>query len=522
MSEAVQIKFGVSGISESIAQIKSLQGQFLDLAKSLAAPILGVASVAGIIEMTKAAIDGGAQLEKLSKQTDLSVKSLAGIKHAADEVGEPFDKFNSALSIFTQRTDAALRQGGSAAKTFRDLGVALTDSSGSARSMDSILKDTIDSLNKVSGQQRAADMKTLFGRGSADLIPVFGQGSDAVLNGAPAGSEEFAKAAEETERAWNKVKAVWDSVFRQFAAQILPALKAGADELLDWQKNSDIAGKAVEYLKDAFYGVVFTVGLVKNIFETIANLLATDWTLAVDSANIGIEGLIKLAQLWWESFKLQYDLLGDLIKRLLSLGEIMGDIATGHISDAWSKTKDLFTGTISDFANAGKRMANVVKDAYRTVVDTGSREIGLHKELIGGFLKDTKEQYVNWWDGFVNKIGEFEAKANTVQVTPGSGKDSKPVAEAVPYTDEGKKLIDKINQMFAQSFESRIALLNLEEATLKQKADEEIHDVTLREQEKARIEAVYSQKRADLQRKEADQRLSISEGELKNQMTLID
>ncbi len=68
-------------------------------------------------------------------------------------------------------------------------------------------------------------------------------------------------------------------------------------------------------------------------------------------------------------------------------------------------------------------------------------------------------------------------------------------------SDEAKRLIEEIDKMYAQATQSKLVLLDIEEAALKLKVDEEIRDCEVAAKEKEKIETIYAQKRLAIESK---------------------
>jgi hypothetical protein len=75
----------------------------------------------------------------------------------------------------------------------------------------------------------------------------------------------------------------------------------------------------------------------------------------------------------------------------------------------------------------------------------------------------------------------------------------KRITAAQQEAEEQSKLILSVDEKYAQSTKSKSALLDLEEAELKRKISEEITDVTVAEQKKAEVTAIYAAKRLEAQ-----------------------
>ncbi|HSM84609.1 MAG TPA: hypothetical protein VLT16_00600 [Candidatus Limnocylindrales bacterium] len=104
----------------------------------------------------------------------------------------------------------------------------------------------------------------------------------------------------------------------------------------------------------------------------------------------------------------------------------------------------------------------------------------------------------------------------------GSSSSSGGAGGSVPMSDAAKKILDEVNQKWAESTQSKLKLLDLEEQKLKQKVDEEVLDVAKAEEAKRKITETYAALRRELIQKQADEQKALQLSAIEGQRKLVE
>lgn len=467
-------------------------------------------------DMTAAALAGAAALQDMSEETALSITALGSLKKTAALVGRDFDALTPGLSIFAQKVDNAIRSGGEAAEVFRRFGIVLTDTSGEALGMDVILASTLKSLREVDGRTRVAGARELFGRGGAKSLPILMR--EDALNNAPVGIEKFALDAKHLEESWNKVRASFKALWVQFAKEILPMLQNLADWMLKVSKNTNSAGAAAGILSDLFKGMAAAVFLIRAAFQSLGIALGQGFYTAL---NIIKDAVLTQAVIFagWR------EIIADVIIVLLRVISVAGDAASVLFS--------FYSGKWGEAVDKAKKSYAEVNAVLKSSATDAAKHIKLMFEQSAGFVertakalpalmqpgaddirkvwKDTLDAVFGFWQKTpeaAKKAGDEEANAH--ETTTGV------ISEAA------KQLIEDINKMYLDLTASKIALLDIEEAKLKQKIDQEIHDVTRAEEEKLKVTQIFAAKREGVSKKESEAKLGLLASQIALQQRQID
>ena len=155
-------KIGKS-IRAPIAAIGSLKGAIGTLAGALAAREFAQAA--------QRAFDYADSIQDLADRSGASTKAIQEFRYAAQLSGSSVETADAATEKFARTLGLAQQGSDAQVKLFRELGVTSTD-------FDTALRQTLDGISKLpTVQQRAAVGFQIFGKSSATLTNLLGQGS---------------------------------------------------------------------------------------------------------------------------------------------------------------------------------------------------------------------------------------------------------------------------------------------------------------------------------------------------------
>ena len=155
-------KIGKS-IRAPIAAIGSLKGAIGTLAGALAAREFAQAA--------QKAFDYADAIQDLADRSGASTKAIQEFRYAAQLTGSSVETADAATEKFARTLGLAQQGSDAQVKLFRELGVTSTD-------FDTALRQTLDGIAKLpTVQQRAAVGFQIFGKSSATLTNLLGQGS---------------------------------------------------------------------------------------------------------------------------------------------------------------------------------------------------------------------------------------------------------------------------------------------------------------------------------------------------------
>ena len=236
-------------------------------------------AAAAMLEASQAGAAYADDILTMATVTGLSTDTLQEYKYMADLVDVSLDTVTGSMTKLTSSMKKAKEGKGEAAEAFRELNVAVTDSSGKLRSVEDVWGEAITALGKIENEaERDAAAMTIFGKSAKDLNPLIEKGSDEldklrqeahdagyVLSGSALtalGKQQDAmdRLAKKTEAAGNR-----------FAEKLAPSMEKAYSKMGDVldnprvQRGLDILAQGVGSIVDGFTDLAAKV--LPGLFE---------------------------------------------------------------------------------------------------------------------------------------------------------------------------------------------------------------------------------------------------------------
>lgn len=126
-------------------------------------------AAAGMAKMATSAAGTADNIDKMSQKIGISREAYQELDFALSQSGTDVDKLQTGMKTMSQQVEKN-------AKAFEDLGVALTDSDGKARSQEEIFYDTVRALQEMEeGTEKTVAATQLFGKTGTELMPLLNQ-----------------------------------------------------------------------------------------------------------------------------------------------------------------------------------------------------------------------------------------------------------------------------------------------------------------------------------------------------------
>ena len=256
-------------------QARAIQRSFEDSAKRIGTALAGAFAATKLVEMVKGAIDLGDTLHDMSQKVGMSASALSVLKVSADTSGASLDVLNTGMNAFARSVGAAAYSATSQqAAAFKALGISITDAAGRTRPMQDLFQQATGKLAGYrDGVAKTVIVQQLFGKSGADLIPML---NDLGTNGFAAATEnakalgayisdDAAAAAGKFNDQVDALKTALGGLAMTAAQELLPALQATVDKLVDFIKTAREDG-TIKRFADA---IGFIVGHLKEIAEFV-------------------------------------------------------------------------------------------------------------------------------------------------------------------------------------------------------------------------------------------------------------
>lgn len=300
----VRVKLSAEGVDEVVRALQKVNeaakktgkegGAALTLmsegAAALAAALPAIsfgAVLAGIVTLTKNALDSADAIGKLSQKTGISTEALSVLNVAAQTANVGFDQLTTGLEKFN-KTAAAVDRGSAEA------GASVRRLFGSSAALNGL--NTEDKFTKVAGAiakmgdgyQKTAAAQDFFGKAGAELIPLLNDLGEGGFDKAREKAErlglvidqDLANAAQRANDAITSVKQEVQGAATQFAAGLAPAIEYAATELANLSDGNktfkDLGEAAGELLRDLTLGFEVVFIGIKLGFDSFMDSARTD------------------------------------------------------------------------------------------------------------------------------------------------------------------------------------------------------------------------------------------------------
>lgn len=323
---------------------------------------LGVAaSLGGLVEFVKSAIDSAAGLQQLSEQTGVSVGALSALSSVAKLSGTSMEDVRTGLQKLSKNMVEAQGGTGKAADTFRLLGLSVLDGNGKLKTADVMFLEIAKSVGRFeqSAGLTAAQM-TLLGKAGANLGPVL---NDLAERGQLVGkvTAEQGKMADDYEKKVIRLQTSMKAWATSIALDLLPYI----------DKMSGLLGVSVKVVGAwiaLVYGVPAAVALAAAAAEAFgAAIMAASLATGTFSTALGVTiGLTKAAIVQFGILKAGMGLLvaafagwqiGTWMRENFVEARLAGIAFTEGLMVAWEEVKF-----------AGQAMWLAVEDIYGKVI----------------------------------------------------------------------------------------------------------------------------------------------------------
>lgn len=344
------------GLKKSRSDMDAFGATMGAIGKTIAVGLAaGAAAIGGIGLAVHGAIGEMDKMLELSQSIGVPVEELSALKHAAELSGVGIEALGKSMGKLSKSmVEASTNAKSDVARTFKDLGVEVTNADGSLKSASQVLTDIAGKFaGAKDGAAKTAASMILMGKSGAEMIPL--------LNSGAAGLKEMmeeaqqlglvfdtktAQAADKFNDTLTSLSRVKDGVIIRLTAHMLPALQRFAQFMLDGAKNSDLLKNVATALTRVFDGLIRAFMLVSDNFRIILKLFAiflaaqvATGVVAVVVAFVRLARAIQAAGLMMAAFNVVKS-IG--VRGILLLAGAVA-LATGQFDNMVAKLKEIGT-----------------------------------------------------------------------------------------------------------------------------------------------------------------------------------
>lgn len=398
------------------AAVGRLGGSFVSMAAQLAAPIIALASLGGIMSTVFERVQAIDDIADAAGKLRSSAADYEAFTRAVRASGGTLQDAQANLANFSDKlNDAAARPDGPNAKNFAKWGIIFKDVNGEAvGAVDGVLA-LAKSLEGVSQAEALGRLRRL-GIQDADTISFLLQGKQAIIEKMEAEkragvvTENQIRVVGEYQSAIGKSSNLLDTFANELTEALLPALTRGAEvfnRFFGWMLDHETL------VKGFFIGVagVITAVFLPAMASAAAATIAATWPfLAIGAAVLAFGAAVALV---YEDitayFNGQNSLIGELIKKYQWLIDAVKDawnkIAAAVLS-AWATIQP----TLQAIADGAKSIVDAWLEIYTPLYNAFVNLFSAIGELASAFkdrIGETLRQLLPFWiENFQNMKNE--------------------------------------------------------------------------------------------------------------------
>jgi hypothetical protein len=252
--ELARTRQSTDRVGKQIAASGKQAAEFFGQLQSAALKFFAVLTVGkGLINFTRDVVTTGANLSRLSKNLNISADTLHRWGKAAELNGGSMEGFLGTLqNLNGQITEIYMKGESSLSPYLRQLGVSITDATGKAKPLTTVLQDISKATEKAfpDTQQRYAYLKQMgFDEGTINLLTKGGRQLESTIKSMQGFSQADADAAYKAEQTWIKAQQRLEKLTRELVIKILPALERMAQSMVNF---AEVAIPPLSKITDAF------------------------------------------------------------------------------------------------------------------------------------------------------------------------------------------------------------------------------------------------------------------------------
>lgn len=279
----VKIGTDSSELNKGLAQAKSGIQSFQGEVNKILGLIGFSLTAAGLINVTKKAIEFGDQLNKLSEQTGLAASQIAKIKFAAEQSETSVEAVTKSFIFLSKNMQAAQNGSAEALQLFRNFHVEFQNQDGTLRNYNDVMLEVADRIKNTQNQTVVlANGTKLLGKNFTEILPFLKQGSDGIkalyteqqkmLDSIGMSDEKINKFAKDSDALgdeWKKLQTLFQYITVEAISPLIPKIT----ELITKLKDTDWSAIG-QTIATAFEVVAKTLKVIIDLADKAASLMA--------------------------------------------------------------------------------------------------------------------------------------------------------------------------------------------------------------------------------------------------------
>ncbi len=354
------------------------------------AKMVGTAIGAGIVAglglvatATKMAINDMDTLSKTAQKVGLPTEEISALAYAADLSDVNVEQLTTGLVKLTKNMSDAAQGTGEAQKGFKALGIDVKNADGSLKSSGQVLGEIAGKFaGYKDGAEKTALAVNLFGKSSAELIPLLNSGAAGIAEMTQEARDlglvidtETGKKAEAFNDNLTRLSSVVKGLWNHVAAQLLPMLVKLTDRFFSSAKGAQTLGQVATVAATgikllASVGVVI-VGVFKTLGEAFGGVAAA--LVALVSGDF--KGAFETVKAY------QLDVVKNIAGTVGTVKDIWDDSAADIKADADSTSEGIAAPVLQAEEKVKKSGKRIVDEAARIYKQVEDRIAQLQREV---------------------------------------------------------------------------------------------------------------------------------------------
>lgn len=216
------------------------------------------AALAGLVTVTKQAIDSADRLNDISERLGVSTEALSAWGYAAQQSGTDIEALNIGLTKLTKNVAEAADSTSKQGKLFASLGISVKDAAENLRSVEDLVPEIAQAFKTLNNETlEAALAQELFGKSGANLLQFLNLGADGLSEMEARArslgiviSQDTAKAADEFNDQLANLKALGAGAGVKLAQELLPAMTELVIQFREGLQAGGAVAKVIQFVGD--------------------------------------------------------------------------------------------------------------------------------------------------------------------------------------------------------------------------------------------------------------------------------
>lgn len=345
-------------VLSKVGTVGKIAGE-IAVASMVAIGVTAVATGKKLFSLAKATSDYGDEIDKESQKLGISAENYQKLDYAMQMNGASIDDVSKGVKTITTELGKAEKGEKGAGKSFKDLGVSLTDANGKIKTNEQVLLESINALSKMENEnKRNALAQEIFGKSASELKPLLNSGAEGIQQLMDEAekfgmvmSDEAVKSSAEFNDSLTRLTKTAEGLKNQIGASLMPSItqimdglslaligdegaNAKIEEGVNSLANSINQGlpKFLEFitniskvmldnapmiLQTLAQGIITALPqLVPSITNIITNIVQTLISMLPEIIDMGIELLLALIDGIVEALPTLIDMLPDIITKV--------------------------------------------------------------------------------------------------------------------------------------------------------------------------------------------------------------